>query len=127
MTLLRIYIHETLGDTADKYITRKDESHLNQARPVIRIIQKHGLRIFGTKQHAEYDVGIVSFSHRLLDGGCGFRERPQPEDYEDSWEYEDALDEWCEEEEMQYGDLDRPIPAENAYKKILAIAQGKTK
>ena len=105
----------------------------------MRIVEKHGLRIFGTKQHAEYDVGIVSLAHRLGDGfgkksgmsSSGAPRQPVREDYEDEYEYMDAMEIW--EDEMYdyeedgfggYGDLDKPIHRDHAYAKLCRIFHG---
>lgn len=110
-----------------------DGGHLDEARPVVSIIEKHGLGVFGTKVHKSYDVGMVSLSHRLLDGfgkdgQTGTPPYPKEEDFASREDYWDAVDEWEDRHAYHdgyYGDFDREIPADNAYQKLIAIFHGK--
>lgn len=129
MTWLRVAINEH-RDNAPSYVKGIDRTHLLDANPVIRAVLKNGMRVFAPVQQKDYDVGMVSFIYRFADGqfDTPFREsnpQPQREDFEYEWEYFDALDDWENEnywhDDYDYGDLDRPIPKNHAYKKLVKI------
>ena len=111
-----------------------DKEHLQDAKCVVDIIKAKGLRVFGTKQHSGYDVGMVSLASRLNDGVLGTRKdsetpKPEREDYDSDWDWEDAVDDWEYDELTDYdgggrGDLDSPIPADNAYQRLIDIFNG---
>ena len=130
MTLIRKEI-----DRISERHNGDDEDHLMMASKVVKIIKKNGLKVFGIKQHKDYDVGMVSLESCLEDGfgsKKNFRDHvdePNEEDYDNLTDYYEAYDEWEDANydigyNARHGDLDKDICADNAYKKLAKIYHG---
>ena len=117
------------------YEQETDAAHLKSCSWLLNIIKMKGLGIFGTIQHTKYDMGMVSFVHRLgLKGrdGIGGEGPPVRSDFstiEDYWAAYDGYEniEWGDgsSEFVNIGDMDNDLPkGKHAYTKLIEMYNG---
>ena len=127
-SILMTWVRYAFASQIDNLCEKRadDEVHLSSCFWLLDIIKKHGLRIFGTFQHEEYDVGMVSFMFRL--SGKKFSEfykEPDYLDYENEDDYLEDLSDWEDrvgDTEFRPGDFDNDIPSgTNAYTRLMKM------